>query len=259
MSANANSFLDELVSSPQAASETSRLVADAQSALSAFTGTANASDGQSYLFGGINSSTPPIADYASGPKAAVDAAFLAKFGFTQSDPQAANISATDMADFLNNEFSALFSDPAWGTTWSSASDQTQTTHVGTDSISTSVSANTPAMRKLAMVYTMVADLGLDHLGADTQKVVLDKAASVAGDGISDLTDLQAAVGNDQNRLKDAGQRLSTEQDIAQQRLSTLEGVDPAEAKVKVDALTTEIEMSYSLTAKLLQMSLLNYA
>ena len=137
--------------------------------------------------------------------------------------------------------------------------ETQTTHVGTDSISSSVSANTPAMRKLAMVYTMVADLGLDHLGSDAQKVVLDKAASVASDGISDLTDLQAAVGNDQNRLKDAGQRLSTEQDIAQQRLSALEGVDPAEAKVKVDALTTEIEMSYSLTAKLLQMSLLNYA
>ena len=34
---------------------------------------------------------------------------------------------------------------------------------------------------------------------------------------------------------------------------------PAEAKVKIDTLTTQIEMSYSLTAKLLQMSLLNYA
>ena len=260
MSTNANSFLDELVSSPQQAGQVGTLIQDAQSALSAFTATANTSSDGAYLFGGINSGTAPIADYASGPKAAVDVAFLAKFGFSQDDPAAANISGADMTDFLNNQFAAIFSDPSWGTTWSQASDQTQSTRLSpTDSIDTSVSANTPAMRKLAMVYTMVADLGIGSLGADAQKAVLDKASSVAGDGIKDLTTVQAAVGNNQDRLKDAVDRLNTQQDIAQQRLSTMEGVDPAQAKVQVDALSTQIEMSYSLTAKLLQMSILNYA
>jgi flagellar hook-associated protein 3 FlgL len=260
MSTDANSFLDELVSSPQQAGAVTTLQQDAQSALSSFAATANTSDGGDYLFGGINSSVAPLADPSAGPKAAVDAAFLAKFGFTQDDPAAASISSADMSDFLNNQFAALFSDPSWGTTWSQASDQTMSTRLSpTESITSSVSANTPAMRKLAMVYTMVADLGLDHLSADAQKAVLDKASSVAGDGISDLTNVQAAVGNDQNQLKDGISRLNTEQDIAQQRLTSMEGVDPAQAKVQVDQMSTEIEMSYSLTAKLLQMSLLNYA
>ena len=39
---------------------------------------------------------------------------------------------------------------------------------------------------------------------------------------------------------------------------TVVGVDPAEAKVKIDTLTTQLEMSYSLTAKLLQLSIINY-
>ena len=100
--------------------------------------------------------TAPIAQYDAGPGAAVDAAFLAKFGFAQDDPAAANIDGATMSDFLDNEFAQLFADPDWGTTWSSASDQTITSRITpTETATTSVSANEPAMRKLAEVYTMV--------------------------------------------------------------------------------------------------------
>ena len=63
----------------------------------------------------------------------------------------------------------------------------------------------------------------------------------------------------QNQVTDATNRLKAQQTILQTRIGTLEGVDPAEAKVQIDQLTTQIEMSYSLTGKLLQISLLNYA
>jgi flagellar hook-associated protein 3 FlgL len=42
------------------------------------------------------------------------------------------------------------------------------------------------------------------------------------------------------------------------QLDSLEGVDPAEAKVRSDSYSNELEMSYSLTTKLLNLSILNY-
>jgi flagellar hook-associated protein 3 FlgL len=41
-------------------------------------------------------------------------------------------------------------------------------------------------------------------------------------------------------------------------LSTLESVDPAEASVRLNELQTRMEASYSLTARLQQLSLVKY-
>ncbi len=259
MRGGADDFLQTLVTAGTSGGS-GTLVQAAQSALAGFTQAVNTSDGRNYLFGGINSSTAPMAEYDSGPGAAVTAAFTAKFGFPPGDPAAANITGAQMTDFLNNEFDGLFADPAWGATWSSASDQVITNHIdAATTVSTSVSANEPAMRKLAEAYTLVGYLGFDGLGSDAQKAILDKANSLVGDGNDGLVAIQGSLGGVQNQLTDASDRLKTQQSIVQTHINSLEGVDPAEAKVKIDTLTTQIEMSYSLTAKLLQMSLLNYA
>ncbi len=255
----ADTFTQALLSGETAGGAGS-LVSAAKSALARFTQTVNVSDGRNYLFGGINSASPPLADYDSGPGAAVTAAFTAKFGFPPDDPAAANISGADMQDFLNNQFDALFADPAWGATWSSASDRTISNRIDTGTtVSTSVSANEPAMRKLAEAYTVVGYLGFDGLGNDAQQAILAKANTLVGNGNDGLVEIQASLGGVQNQVTDATNRLKTQQSILSTHIDSLEGVDAAEAKVKIDTLTTQIEMSYSLTAKLLQMSLLNYA
>ncbi len=238
----------------------STLVDTANSALASFTQAANASDGHNYLFGGINSSAAPIAQYDSGPNAAITAAFTAKFGFPPTDPAAANITGAQMTDFLNNEFDALFADPAWGSTWSSASSTVINSRIDTaTTVATSVSANEPAMRKLAEAYSAVASLGFNGLGDDAKKAILDKASSLAGAGSDGVISIQGGLGIVQNQVTDSTNRLKTQQTILQTRIGTLEGIDPAEAKVQIDQLTTQIEMSYSLTGKLMQISLLNYA
>ena len=71
------------------------------------------------------------ADPASPAKLAVAAAFQARFGFAQGDPAASSISAADMQDFLDNDFAALFDDPAWSTNWSTASDEPLSTRIST--------------------------------------------------------------------------------------------------------------------------------
>jgi flagellar hook-associated protein 3 FlgL len=259
MRSGANDFLQALVGA-ETAGNGGTVAQTARSALASFTQAANVSDGRNYLFGGINSGEAPLADYDSGPGAAVEAAFTAKFGFAPSDPAAANITGAEMSDFLDNEFGALFSDPGWGATWSSASDQTVSNRIDTGTtVSTSVSANESAMRKLAEAYTAVGYLGFDGLGDDAKKAILDKANALTGDGSDGLVAIQADLGGVQNQVTDSSDRLKTQQTILQTHIDSLEGVDAAEAKVKIDTLTTQIEMSYSLTAKLLQMSLLNYA
>lgn len=257
---SADDFLQQLVSARSSAAGTQTLATLAQTALTGFIGDMNASDGSNTYFGGINSSQAPINDYDSGPGAALAAAFQAQFGITPDDPAAADISAADMNDFLDNAFADLFADPAWGADWSNASDTATTARISqTETVTTSVSANEPAMRKLAMVYSMIAGLGVDNLGEDTRNAVLDKAIQIAGQAIAGVNDIQTRLGGVQNRVTAASTKLSTQKDIVETNIDTLEGVDAAEAKVKIDSLSTQIEMSYSLTAKLLQMSILNYA
>ena len=53
--------------------------------------------------------------------------------------------------------------------------------------------------------------------------------------------------------------MTRERDVIDVRTSTLEGVDPYEAKVRFDQLSTQIEMSYALTVRLSNLSILNYA
>ena len=83
-----------------------------QSALQSLIASTNATSGDQYVFGGINSAVAPMADYYSTPasaaKTAVDQAFQTAFGILPSDPAAANISASAMQSFLSGPFAALF-------------------------------------------------------------------------------------------------------------------------------------------------------
>lgn len=257
LTSGANDFLNQVIATRDSNSPIGAL---ASSALSGFIADANASDGKDYLFSGINTAIKPLADFTSGPKAAIDAAFVAKFGVAPGDPAASTIDGASMSSFLDNEFAQLFNSSNWASTWSSAADQPTRNSISMhESVDTSVSANQPAIRNLAMAYSMVAALGTDTFGADARKAVLDHAAGLLGEANTGIVALQANLGTVQKQVSDATTQLSAQRDIIATRIGTLEGVDAAEAKTRIDTFATQIEMSYSLTAKLLQMSILNYA
>jgi len=88
---------------------------------------------------------------------------------------------------------------------------------------------------------------------------MDKARDVVGAAINQVTNLGVQLGTVQARIEASNDMMERAQDIAGSRLSTLEDVDPAEAKTRVDALTTQIQMSYSLTTQIMGLSILNYA
>lgn len=256
----ANDFLSDLITGSSSGGDATLLTSQAESALAALTDSLNTTDGQRYVFGGTNSSEKPIADYEDGPEAAVNAAFTAAFGISPTDPAVSEISASDMSAFLDGAFADLFADPSWGSVWSSASDQALTSQVSSSTrVDISTTANTDAMRNLTMAVTMVAKLGTASLSEEARNVLIEKAQVLTGAAVSQVTSVSAGLGVSQNRIDRANDVLTSSGNLVDARITSLEGVDVAEAKTRLDNMTTQLEMSYSTTATLLQLSLLNYA
>ena len=205
----------------------------------------------------------PITDYASSPPAAnavaVANAFTTAFGVSQSNAAVASITPAAMQTFLDGAFANLFDPTAWSSTWSAAADQNTKSRISTSElVETSVNANDEAFRKLASAYTMLADLGTANLSQTTYQAVVDKATLVVGDALQGITALQAKLGSVQERVKNADTRMGIEIDIMTSHIGALEGVDPYEASSRLSTLLTQVETAYAMTARIQQLTLLNY-
>ncbi|WP_112664672.1 flagellar hook-associated family protein [Microvirga flavescens] len=260
---SAENFLNSLLSVPPLERGAETVQSNAGTQLKALISELNKSSGGQYIFGGTNTKQLPIDDYYGTPapasKVAVDAAFMTEFGISQTDPNVFNITAAQMDTFLNGAFTTLFDAPNWSATWSSASSQNIESRVSTtERIETSANANEDAMRKFAMALTMAADLGLASMRTETQQVVVDKVISILGTVGNGLIDIQSRLGIAEKTVTDANSRMGIQKNVLETGIGSLEDVDPGEAKTRVDALTTQIQMSYSLTSQLRQLSLLNY-
>jgi flagellar hook-associated protein 3 FlgL len=217
-------------------------------------------DGQ-FLFGGINTSEAPMTPYENGSasKTAINAAFTAAFGFAPGSAGAENILPADMETFLDGAFATEFADPAWGTNWSSASDQVMRSRISTtQTIDSSASANDVAFRKLAMAYTMLSGLGVDRMNQSTFQVVTDKALLLVAGAVADLASVGARLGTAQEQTTNATSRLKVQSDIVTKQVNAMENVDPEEASVRVTSLRNQLEMSHALTAQIQKLSILNY-
>jgi flagellar hook-associated protein 3 FlgL len=260
---NAQEFVGQLLASRNDGADAAIIKGQAESGLDTLTNSVNASYGESYLFAGVNTDIKPLADYFTTPASAsslgVENAFLTAFGITQSDPGVSAITATDMQTFLDTGFADLFDDPSWTTDWSSASNQNVRNRISTNElIETSANANESAIRKLAQAYTMVADLGVTDLNKETFDTVLNQAIAIASEAIQEMGEVQSRLGFAQQRVADASEQMSIQVDTLTTHVNSLEAVDPNEAATRVSSLLTQIESSYALTSRLMNLSILNY-
>jgi len=266
----ADVFKDSLLSVPGQNRDADVLADEAETALATFYAAINGTDGMRYLFAGANSDVEPLVAYdavvgadgvSAGPKQLVDDAF-ADFLAAQVPPvtDVADLTAAQMGDFLDGDFATLFDDANWTQTWSTATDQGRSTRISpTETATTSISANEEPFRQILMAYVMVAKLQTASLNKDALEVVMKKSEEVIVAAYSDVGDLEARLGNVETRISAANEQMDLKIDLLEKHVETYEGVDPAEAKTRVDMLTTQIEMSYSLTNQLLSLSILDYA
>jgi flagellar hook-associated protein 3 FlgL len=215
-----------------------------------------------HLFSGTNADVAPLSDHFSTPasasRTAIQSAFTTHFGFPPGDPAAGNITGTQLQSFLDNQFAAEFGDPQWGANWSVASDQELEDRISTTQVvETSVSANETGFRKLAQAYSMLTDLGISSLSEDAQGVLTKTASELVSEGVNGVTELRSGLGVVQARVSDANDYLSQRSLLLSRHVEELESVDPAEVSARITTLMSRIEASYSVTARLQRVSLLD--
>lgn len=239
------------------------IIAQARQGLSTLIAKLNSGDGEAFLFGGISSDRPPVANYFASPSApnkqALDAAFVAAFGFGQGDPAVSSLTQAQLESFLGGAYQNLFSDSGWRATWSSASDQPLQSQIGLARIiDSSVTANEPALQKLAAAYVMISDLGAETMNRQTYGALLRNATATVDAAIGLLTKAQARVGVMQEEVRNASETMGVQSNTILLQLQDIEGVDQTEAAARVNGLMIQIEAAYTLTSRISQLSLTKY-
>lgn len=260
LSEGASTFLSALSAAVSGDADQATTSQAASSMLRSLTGIVNSSFNGEHIFAGVNTDIVPLADYfdgsATGPKAALDAAFQAEFGFAVDDPAADAITDADMTAFIDGALNDEFFGPGWEANWSSASDQGISTRIAlNETAETSVSANVEGIRKLTMAAAMVSNLLGGNLNDNAMGAVAEAATKLVAEAMGDLAQTQARAGFTEQRIKNANERLEMQSDIFETFLNDLEGVDPYEASTRVNSLISQIEVSYALTARINQLSL----
>ena len=263
ISSSAQTTLNDLTTWTPGANSGASLQNIGQSALQSLIASTNATSGDQYVFGGINSAVAPMADYYSTPasaaKTAVDQAFQTAFGVLPSDPAAANISASAMQSFLSGPFAALFQGASWSSDWSSASSANTSAEIAPgQTVTTSTNANQPGFQELAQAYAMLSEFGGSGLSGAAQQAVATAASSLVSQGIDSMTNIQAELGSTQSAVTNANNSMSSQLTILEQQVGNLDDVNANTTAVQINSLTNQIQMAYELTSRLQQLNLAQY-
>lgn len=233
-------------------------------ALSTFTSAANTSFSGEYLFAGINTDVMPLKDYletspASDAKVAFDAAFAAHFGFPQTDPAVAAISATDMQAFIDS-LETSFMDPVdWQTNWSNASDENMQSRISAaETVQSSTNTNVDGMRYMALGLVIGQEMLSLGISEQARKTVSDAAIDYMRRAISGVDGERSKLGISEARVSQANTSLDAQVTILSTSIKDMEGIDTYEAATRVTTLESQLSLAYTLTSRIQNLSLLNY-
>ncbi|TWF53378.1 flagellar hook-associated family protein [Neorhizobium alkalisoli] len=247
------------------------------SALDAFTGFVNTAVNGEYIFSGINTDVKPMNDLLSDDSKAKKAFddelnwYIADKGIGSKEA----MTADDMTDFLadmEEKFNGTKlmeapenvddnGDPVdfWSTYVSNATDENMKSRISpTEVVDTSTNANSKGMRYFAlsaMVATTFMQTGMSN---EARGVVAEQTRSYISQASSGINQQRTTIGVATERVSKAEESLQAQKDILTTHLGSLENVDAAEAATRVNTLQTLLETAYSVTAKIQNLSLVNY-
>lgn len=213
------------------------VVTDAQAALDQMFLVLNSRHGERYLFAGDATATKPFADVET---------FL-------SDIRQIATTATDADDFTTR-LDAYFNTP--GTGWQ------QNVYSGTATASDpgAVTGMDPAITKIASSLAIFALSGSDEAIPlfEGNSDAVQAAATTLTEGQGKLTNVRADRGVLQSQLARSQESLNLEETILTATFNQMTGRDQYEAASELRQLETSLEASYTLTARLANLSLLNF-
>jgi flagellar hook-associated protein 3 FlgL len=263
VSQSAQNVINQLTAWNAATSSATVLQSLGVSALQELTSNVNTASNGHYLFAGQNSGVAPLADYFSAPtsaaKTAIDSAFQTAFGMSPSDPNASAITPSALQAFLTGPFAALFQGASWSADWSSASNTNATCEIAPgQSVAVTTSANQPGVQTLTQAYAMISAFAGTALSSSAQQIIASTAASLISQGMNDITSTQATIGIVQQRISDANSMMASQQTLLQTQIGNLDNVNASEVATNINALSTQLQAAYELTAQLHKLSLAQY-
>ncbi|CAN7239976.1 flagellar hook-associated family protein [Rhizobium sp. LjRoot98] len=238
-------------------------------AMTTFTSAANTSLNGEYLFSGINTDVQPFTEYTptSAAKASYDAAlstFIAAQPVQVPPLNSVNqFTKAQMTDFIDNSLAPMYADPSvagskW-TDWSDASSQNMTSRISANEvIQSSANLNAEGARKFALASLISTELLSVGLSDDVRGAVTGKAIEFMGEAVTGLISMQSNLGLSQERVKKANTSIEAQTKIIKANQLDLEGIDTFAASTMLKTLQSQLETSYTLTARLQQLSLINF-
>ncbi|AMC13385.1 flagellar hook-associated family protein [Liberibacter crescens] len=235
--------------------------------LSSFTGSANTSANGKYIFSGINSGVEPLKDYFSKDslaKKAFDSA-LKKFlednnikGINgETEPSAMN--GAQMLDFINQLEKSFADDKYWSENWSNASSKNIYSRINKfEYREVSTNVNVDAVRKFSLLSVLSVELLKKDLGKEALNIINEKVVSYAGQVVGGINEQRSNLGFMQSRIHKTNMVLNNQQEVLQKYFSQLVGVNRDELSVNLQEEIMRLDLSYSMTAKLLKLSIANY-
>jgi flagellar hook-associated protein 3 FlgL len=272
MSDSAQKFLNQLIALQDNKDGSSVSLAQdaANNSLNTLTSDSNMMLNGQYIFAGINTDVQPMKDNSAAATTAIQTALtsymagLAPPAGPLGPTETNKLTADQMTDFIKTKVAPMFTDdtaPApnnWAS-WSSASDQNMTSRISnSEVVETSANANGDGMRYLALSTMVTKALMGKDLSSGALGAVTTQAVTYADQAIDGFNAQASKLGLSQARLTKANDSLNAQNDIINNRIVDLQGVDPSEAATNVNSLQTQLETAYTIISKIQQLSLVNY-
>jgi flagellar hook-associated protein 3 FlgL len=239
------------------------LVPTARRQLDQLTELSRTSFNGTFVFSGSASDAPPISDYFSVPQTAVRTAareaFSDHFGFWPEDVRTSMITATDMSHYLRSRHEPLFHSNNWSTTTGSGDAPVFWSRISASSeLATSFTFQETGAERLYLALSALIEVGAAELSQATYEELATFVAESASEAAAQLATTQSQLGFMQQQVSAANDRMAAEQRLLEQGVSKLQDVDLLEASTRLNNLTSQLEMSYAVTNRLLKLRLLNF-
>ncbi len=164
-----------------------------------------------------------------------------------------------MQSFLSGPFANLFTSPAWGSSWTTASTDNTTSEIAPgQTVTTSTNANSAGFQQLAQGYTMLSEFGNIGLSSAAEQTLAATSLNVVNQGVDSLTNTQADLGVSQSAITQANDFMSLQLTQVQTEIGKLDDVDPASVATQLSTLSTQLQSAYQLTAQIQRLSLAQY-
>ena len=260
---SAQSFIDQLVPQSTGSLDRNLLAEVGLNGLAAVEGAINVTFKGEFIFSGINTDMPALTEYDSQPisaaRTAVQNAFFAEFGFNPGDPAAAALTDIDMETFINGTFATLFDDTNWPALWTGSADRGIRTKVSTmETVEVSVTAIDQPFRDMVSSMVLMAEFSNSQLNETALDKMLEISIEKTAGAISGLSVEQSILGLSEERVNAATERISLQSDLFERQTSAMEDVDLYEVTTRLNQISINLEASYTATARIQNLSLMNY-